>query len=106
MLDSSAKLPSGILNGNINQFGDFDQCLNIEVDLRSQSYPEMEDHQFNGKYCLAYLDIDLRNSTKEALRNLDNSIFSYRHISGTVHDVSKFKSSFSHILMVNYIMEM
>lgn len=44
MYDASAKLPSGILNGNVNQFGDFDQCVNVEgMDA------------IQGKYCLAYL---------------------------------------------------
>ncbi|GAB0089047.1 uncharacterized protein DMENIID0001_035260 [Sergentomyia squamirostris] len=45
MLDSSAKLPSGLLNGNVNQLGDFDQCLDV-LDRAEQ---------IQGQYCLAYL---------------------------------------------------
>lgn len=45
MYDASAKLPSGILNGNINQYGDFDQCLNVESKSKS----------FNGQYCLTHI---------------------------------------------------
>jgi hypothetical protein len=43
--DATAKLSSGILNGNINQYGDFDQCLNTAAPEKS----------FQGKYCLAHL---------------------------------------------------
>jgi hypothetical protein len=43
--DSTAKVPSGILNGNVNQFGDFDQCLSVVA----------SNHSFQGKYCLASL---------------------------------------------------
>ncbi|XP_059617040.1 nose resistant to fluoxetine protein 6 isoform X3 [Phlebotomus argentipes] len=45
MLDSSAKLPSGLLNGNVNQLGDFDQCLGVSEDAQG----------ITGQYCLAYL---------------------------------------------------
>lgn len=31
MHDSSAKLPSGVLNGNVNQYGDIDQCLSVRA---------------------------------------------------------------------------
>lgn len=45
MHDASAKIPSGILSGNINQLGDFDECLNVQA----------PNHEFSGKYCLAYV---------------------------------------------------
>lgn len=45
MHDASAKIPSGILSGNINQLGDFDACLDVQA-------PNAE---FSGKYCLAYV---------------------------------------------------
>lgn len=41
MYDASAKVSSGLLNGNVNQFGDFDQCLNVAA------------NSFRGKFCLA-----------------------------------------------------
>lgn len=43
MFDASAKLPSGILNGNLNQLGDFDMCLSAAPELNN----------FSGQYCLA-----------------------------------------------------
>lgn len=45
MYDASAKLPSGLLSGNINQLGDFDECLNAKA----------PNNEFSGKYCLAYV---------------------------------------------------
>lgn len=42
MHDASAKLPSGIFNGNLLQYGDFDQCLSSR-----------------GKYCLAHVQLTL-----------------------------------------------
>lgn len=49
MVDASAKLPSGILNGNINQYGDFDQCLSVK--------PKNE--AFESQYCLVSLQLSL-----------------------------------------------
>lgn len=43
--DASGKLSSGVLNGNVNQFGDFDQCLSVKV----------PDNNLQGQYCLTYL---------------------------------------------------
>lgn len=43
--DASAKVSSGILNGNVNQLGDFDECLNVVT------------KSFQGKYCLASIRI-------------------------------------------------
>lgn len=45
--DASAKVPSGILSGNINQLGDFDECLNVKA----------PNNEFSGKYCLAYIQM-------------------------------------------------
>lgn len=52
MYDSTAKLPSGILSGNLNQFGDFDQCLAVAAG------------PFEGKFCLASIMIGHRRQTK------------------------------------------
>lgn len=53
MLDSSAKIPSGLLRGNVNQLGDYDQCLgvlaHVKVDERTI--------RIQGKYCLATVDL-------------------------------------------------
>lgn len=42
MYDSTAKFPTGVLNGNVLQYGDFDQCLDVVA-------PQ---NVFRGKYCL------------------------------------------------------
>ena len=39
MYDASAKVPAGVLNGNVNQYGDFDQCLNTEANNRKFRTP-------------------------------------------------------------------
>lgn len=54
MLDASAKIPSGILQGNGIQLGDFDQCLGsrARVQLETGSVVKLQ-----GKYCLARLDV-------------------------------------------------
>lgn len=50
MHDASAKLPSGILNGNVNQMGDFHQCLSVRS----------PDGEVQGQHCVAYLQLLLR----------------------------------------------
>lgn len=65
--DSSAKLPSGLLNGNVNQFGDFDMCL-------SAAAPD-----FSGRYCLAAMQFEGPDSPYlSALHRLAHSHFPFR----------------------------
>ncbi|XP_063992278.1 uncharacterized protein LOC135170416 [Diachasmimorpha longicaudata] len=54
MLDSGGKIPSGLLRGNVNQFGDFDQCLGISSKIRLDNKQTL---RIQGKYCLAAVDI-------------------------------------------------
>lgn len=49
MYDASAKLTSGVLSGNLNSFGDFDECLDAETPA----------DRGVGQYCLAYVNIDV-----------------------------------------------
>ncbi|XP_071034409.1 nose resistant to fluoxetine protein 6-like [Parasteatoda tepidariorum] len=49
MLDSSGKIPNGVMGGNPTAFGDFDTCLQIESPSRS----------FHGQYCRIDLDLAL-----------------------------------------------
>lgn len=62
VFDASAKLPSGILNGNINQFGDFDQCLIVKSG----------NGKFQGKHCLATVQLKMSDNEEhfEALHQL------------------------------------
>lgn len=60
MHDSSAKLHSGILNGNINQFGDYDQCLSIRGGEKNNA----ADQQYlQGRYCLAGIQPSVVSNT-------------------------------------------
>lgn len=85
--DSGAKLPSGILNGNLNQLGDFDTCL------KSVSNSEL----FTGKYCLSRVMVSVPNNFHymRYLRKLVMSLEPYR---------SKFKDvSFFFIFSKSFI---
>jgi hypothetical protein len=61
--DATAKIPSGIFNGNLNQYGDYDQCLNVVAD----------GEEFRGKYCITYLQPRSRNGTMKDLLKLVQS---------------------------------
>lgn len=89
--DSSAKISSGILNGNINQLGDFDQCLNV---LKP-------DEEFQGKYCLAYLQPSVSDNSTY-LKYLFNLVQSYEVIKSTFDDVSAYCFSFSCFIFINF----
>ena len=54
VLDATAKVPSGLLQGNGIQLGDFDQCLGVRarVQLDTGSVVKIQ-----GKYCLAMIDV-------------------------------------------------
>lgn len=51
MLDSMGKPPSGLLQGNIFWLGNYDQCITIEVDTRTNATIEHKT-KFTGEYCL------------------------------------------------------
>lgn len=70
VFDATAKPPSGILSGNVVQYGDFDECLSVE----------------NAQYCLA--EIDFRNVWKEPYLNFQNQVHSYFVFKEEFDDVS------------------
>jgi hypothetical protein len=90
VFDSSAKLPAGILNGNVNQYGDFDQCQDVAVDLDPMTYAHLEDYRISGKYCLALLDIEVGKTARpnRFLKEVDDLAHAHRPIVSTVDDVS------------------
>lgn len=49
VVDATAKLQSGILRGNMINYGDFDECMSV----KSGGY--FEDEVVEGQYCLAQL---------------------------------------------------
>ncbi|XP_018563221.1 nose resistant to fluoxetine protein 6-like [Anoplophora glabripennis] len=84
MYDSTAKLPSGILNGNVNQFGDFDMCLSANLPSK---------HIF-GQYCLVSLEIETPPSPYLAgLHKLMQSHYHFRSkLEDPGHRVPRFSS--------------
>lgn len=72
MFDATAKLPSGILNGNINQYGDFDECLSVE----------------SAQYCL--VEIDLQPFWREPYLKFQDKVHSYFVFKEEFHDVSSY----------------
>jgi hypothetical protein len=90
VFDSSAKLPAGVLNGNVNQYGDFDQCLDVAAELDPVLYSHLEDQHIKGKYCLAQLDLDVGSTATASavLKEVDDLAHAHRPIVSTVNDVS------------------
>ncbi|XP_014212588.1 uncharacterized protein LOC106642345 [Copidosoma floridanum] len=88
MLDSSAKIPAGLLRGNVNQLGDFDQCLNALGRIK------LEDNvvKIQGKYCLANIDLYASHPSTSAAVNL---IQSRALIRGNIRDPGHFIPKFT-----------
>lgn len=69
MHDANAKIPSGLLNGNINQLGDFDLCLGANL----------KEEDIYGQYCLASLQVETPDSPYiSALHRLIHSHFHFK----------------------------
>lgn len=51
MYDANSKVPSGLLYGRYNDFGDFDECVDF-LDPTSAEY--------RGKYCLGETEIGIK----------------------------------------------
>lgn len=71
VFDATAKLPSGILSGNVNQYGDFDECMELD----------------SAQYCLA--EIDIRHLWRKPYMAFKDLVHSYFVIKETFNDVSK-----------------
>lgn len=80
--DSTAKIPSGIFNGNLNQYGDYDMCLNIVAGTK----------EFQGKYCVAYIQPRSKNGTFSDLLKL---IQSYEFFKSNFNDVRVYSDLFT-----------
>ncbi|XP_047545507.1 nose resistant to fluoxetine protein 6 [Vanessa atalanta] len=82
MFDATAKPPSGILSGNGNQYGDFDECLGIDGAVR-------------GKYCLASLQVSIGG---EKGQQLDYLVHSGHYLRSNVTDMGHRLPRYSSIL--------
>lgn len=77
-MDANAKLPSGILKGNINQLGDFDECLSIDA----------PNEEFQGQYCLAYIQPSVSEKYKR-LNQILKLVQAHNLFKSNFEDVSK-----------------
>ncbi|KAK4880106.1 hypothetical protein RN001_008252 [Aquatica leii] len=74
MHDASAKIPSGLLNGNVNQLGDFDMCLSVREDALA----------ITGQYCLASLQVHVPKD--QYLKKLHRLLHSHYMLKSNLHD--------------------
>ncbi|XP_074594718.1 uncharacterized protein LOC141850082 [Brevipalpus obovatus] len=58
--DSRGRLSSGIMKGNLEFFGDFDQCVWVKAGNRLDPWGESESdfHVFRGRYCTLSIELD------------------------------------------------
>ncbi|XP_036345866.1 uncharacterized protein LOC118755126, partial [Rhagoletis pomonella] len=90
--DSTGKITSGILNGNINQLGDFDQCLGISATTGDATAANGDDgEEIKGQYCLAYAQPVLPHKSKR-LRTFFKLMQSHGPFKSEFNDVSAFLS--------------
>lgn len=52
-MDATGKVGSGLLRGNINQYGDFNMCTDIKTVVKVTTKQQI---RIRGKYCLAHIE--------------------------------------------------
>ena len=67
--DASAKLPAGLLNGNVNQYGDIDQCLQVRSPWKGPV--------IKGRYCLTTMALRLSDPHHPLLRHVQQLLYSH-----------------------------
>lgn len=78
MHDATAKLSSGLLNGNVNNYGDFDQCLDTIANS----------DRFQGQYCLAHIEPKITDINYHYLNYLRTLTLSFEAYKSKFEDVS------------------
>lgn len=89
VIDAGGKIGSSILQGNINQLGNFDLCTAISTKIKLS---EESSVRVKGKYCLAHLDIQ---ATEESLKYLIHLIHGKSLLRSTINDPSHFVPRFT-----------
>lgn len=75
MIDASAKIPNGIYEGNLVDYGNFEECLSVKDDERS----------IRGQHCMLKLQIPqkifnlLTNDSKFKINLLNARVICLRH---------------------------
>ncbi|KAI1289528.1 Nose resistant to fluoxetine protein 6 [Halotydeus destructor] len=77
-IDACGKIPYGLVDGTVSEFGEYDQCLDIEV-------PDVQDAIY-GKYCV--MDIKLPLPVKPETVRLDIPVFQWNgtELQGSIFD--------------------
>jgi len=86
--DASAKMPSGLLNGNVHAMGDFYQCL--RVSQKNDGPVDRGGGLIRGKYCQVntYINVDQPKMVAPSVNQIIDSLLSYRAIQSNYYDVS------------------
>ena len=78
MYDASGHFSTGILRGNVNSFGDYEECLSVHN----------EKLRINGKHC--YIEMQpYVNGTAEYLNYIRELVQSFEIIKSKISDVRK-----------------
>lgn len=80
VLDASAKIPSGIMTGNVNDLGDYFQCLGIDEFVNNM--------EIQGKYCAITVPLNQEDAINIPDRPSLPDITLPPFISSTAPDVS------------------
>ena len=78
--DASAKLPPGLLNGNVNQYGDIDQCLQVRSPWQGGV--------IKGRYCLTTMALRLSDPHHPLLKHVQQLLQSHDMVHSELDDVS------------------
>lgn len=89
MHDSSGKISSGVLNGNINQYGDYDQCLNVNVPAAAAATTNSKQQPMSiqGRYCLAGIQPSVASTA--LLQHVFSLVQSHGMLKSQLGDVSR-----------------
>lgn len=94
VLDASGKIPSGILEGTVLDFGSYDECLKIKV-VDSSRYSSGE--QFRGRYCMVGYHSPLLSPMTQKTLHGKSYLEAYGTPPDWVNTFFIFKMSFSSI---------
>lgn len=79
MFDATAKLSSGVLSGNVNNYGDLDECLSINQPM----------HSIKGRHCGVRLQLSIINATSTPyIAFLHRLVQSFDMMKSKLNDVS------------------
>ena len=78
--DASAKLPPGLLNGNVNQYGDIDQCLQVRSPRQGGV--------IKGRYCLTTMALRLSDPHHPLLGHIQQLLQAHEMVRSELDDVS------------------